>query len=49
MENPEFVDLLNYIHSPAQPLEILGWNAIKCQVMNMGKEGIDEMKAMFMV
>jgi len=48
-ENPEFVDLLNYIHSPAQPLEILGWNTIKHQVTNIGKDGIDEMKAMFVV
>jgi len=47
--NPEFIDLLNYICSPAQPLEILGWNAIKRQVMKMEKEGIDEMKAMFAV
>jgi len=49
VENPEFVDLLNYIRSPAQPLEIPGRNAIKRQVMNMGKEGIDETKAMFAV
>ena len=49
VENPEFVDLLNYICLPTQPLEIPGWNTIKCQVMNMGKDGIDKSKAMFVV
>jgi len=49
MKNPEFIDLLNYICSPAQPLEIPGWNAIKHQVMKMEKEGIDEMEAIFVV
>ena len=51
VENPEFVELLNYVHrnSSGSELQILGHNSIKRRVMDMGENGIEEVKEMFMV
>ena len=44
VENPEFVELLNYVHrnSLGSELQIPGRNSIKCHVMDMGENGIEE-------
>ena len=51
VENPEFVELLNYVHcnSSGSKLQIPGCNSIKCHVMDMGENGIEEVKEMFVV
>jgi hypothetical protein len=49
VEDPEFRDLLTYVHHPSPNLKIPHRNAIKTRIMKMGYDTLDATKRMFSV
>ena len=47
MDNPEFKELLLYVHHLAPIIKIPGHHAIRRQAMKMGEDGIEATKKMF--
>lgn len=49
VDNPEFKELLLYVHHPTPTIKIPGCHAIQRQAMKMGEDGIEVTKKMFAV
>jgi hypothetical protein len=49
VDNPEFRELMSYVHHPAPGIHIPGRHAIRRRAMKMGEDGIDASKQMFAV
>ena len=49
VDNPEFRELMSYIHHPAPAIHIPGCHAIQRRAMKMGEDGIKATKKMFVV
>lgn len=47
VENPEFQELITYIHHPAPTIKIPGRHVIRRQAMKMGEDAIEATKKMF--
>lgn len=49
VDNPEFGELLIYVHHPALTIKIPGCHAIRRRAMKMGEYGIKATRTMFAV
>ena len=49
VENPEFVEMMNFTHHTGGQLKIPGRNAIKRRVMKMGEDTIEGVREMLLV
>ena len=49
VDNPEFRELMSYIHHLAPAIHIPGRHAIRRRAMKMGEDGIEATKKMFAV